>query len=98
MLTFNLEWKLVWAEPCENASSGICLRYPLTELLDIIECISGEQMPGWYFAHARDESESVLFVCSKTPFSPYNHIAELPPDPLYGIPPYALRKHAYSNI
>ena len=29
---------------------------------DTIECINGEQMPGWDFAHAWDESESVHFA------------------------------------
>ena len=31
-------------------------------LLDTMEGINGEQMPGWDFAHARDESESVHFA------------------------------------
>ena len=52
--------------PCDNKSSDKCgerkprtsaqydqgLHCPLTESLDITECINEEQMPGLYFAHA----------------------------------------------
>ena len=36
------------------------LRFPLTESLDTIECISGEQVPGLDSKYAWDESESVF--------------------------------------
>ena len=51
-----------WAASCGMVSSGICLRCPLTESLDTIKCINGEQMPVLDFAHVWDESESVPFV------------------------------------
>ena len=35
------------------------LHCPLTELLDITECMNGEQRLGWYHAHAQDD----LNVC-----------------------------------
>ena len=47
---------------CASAQSDQGLRCPLTETSDIIECINEEQMPRWDFAHAWDESESVLFA------------------------------------
>ena len=31
------------------------LHYPQTESLDTTECMSGEQRPGYYFAHAQDD-------------------------------------------
>ena len=37
-------------------------RCALRELFDIVECINGEQMSGWYFAHAQNESEYVPFA------------------------------------
>ena len=37
---------------CASAQSDQGLRNPLTELLDIIECMNGEQMPAWDFAQA----------------------------------------------
>ena len=50
---------IIWATPYENVSLGICgqlrprsaqsdqgLCCPLTESLDSVECINGEQMPG----------------------------------------------------
>ena len=47
---------------CASAQSDQCLRCPLTESVDTIECINVEQMPGWYFAHALDESEAVTLA------------------------------------
>ena len=47
---------------CAFAQSDQGLRSPLTESLDTIECISGEQMPGSDFAHAWNESESEHFA------------------------------------
>ena len=47
---------------CASAQSDLGLRCPLIESLYTIECINGEQMPGWDFAHARDESESIKFA------------------------------------
>ena len=41
---------------CASAQSDQGLCCPLTESLDTVECINGEQMPGWDFVHARDES------------------------------------------
>ena len=56
----------VWSAKAQislrDAQSDQGLRCPLTYSFDIIECINGEQMPGWDFAHARDESESVHFA------------------------------------
>ena len=37
------------------AHSDQGLRCPQTKSLDIIECFSGEQRPGWYFVHAQDD-------------------------------------------
>ena len=47
---------------CASAQSDQGLHCPLTEPLNCIECIYGEQMPRWDFAHVWDESESVHFV------------------------------------
>ena len=47
---------------CASAQPDQDHRCPLTELLENIECINGEQMPGGVLAHAWDESESVLFA------------------------------------
>ena len=41
---------------CASAQSDQGLRCPLTESLDTIECMNGEQMPGWNFTHVRYES------------------------------------------
>ena len=41
---------------CAFAQSDQGLRCPLTESLDTIECFDGEQMPGWDFAHVRDDT------------------------------------------
>ena len=41
---------------CASVQSDRGLHCPLTESLETIKCISGEQMPGWDFAHARGES------------------------------------------
>ena len=47
---------------CSSAQSDQGLRCLLTESSGTIECIDGEQMPGWDIAHARDESEYVHFA------------------------------------
>ena len=47
---------------CASVQSDHGLHCPLTESLDTIVCISEEQMPGWDFAHAWDESESLHFT------------------------------------
>ena len=51
-----------WSD-CASAQSDQGLRCPLTfctpsyalRTSDTTECMSGEQMPGWYFAHAPDD-------------------------------------------
>ena len=48
---------------CVSTQSHQGLHCPLTESFDTIECITGEQTPRWWFAHARYESESVHFAC-----------------------------------
>ena len=55
-----------------QSDQGLC--FPLTESLDTIECINGQQMPGWDFAHAWDASESVSFAHEDTVSlgGPYN--------------------------
>ena len=40
---------------CASAQSDQGLHCPLTESLDTIECMNGEQKPGWYLAHAQDD-------------------------------------------
>ena len=40
---------------CADAQSDQGLCCPLTESLDTVECISGEQMPGWDFVHVQDD-------------------------------------------
>ena len=40
---------------CASAQSDQGLRRPLTESLDTIACITGEQRLGGYFAHAQDD-------------------------------------------
>ena len=47
--------------------SGQRLRCPLTESLDTIECISEEQIPGWGFAHVRDDLNSKALVLLTRP-------------------------------
>ena len=47
---------------CAFAQSDQGLHIPLTESLNTITCTKVEQMPGWDFAHAQDESESVHFA------------------------------------
>ena len=49
-------------QPAGSAQSDQCLRCPLTESLDTIKCINGEQIPRWDFAQAWDESKSVHFA------------------------------------
>ena len=39
---------------CAFAQSDQGLHCPLTESLDTIECMNGEQRPGWYLAHSQD--------------------------------------------
>ena len=57
IVSFKPKSGTMWAAPCENgqrmsrsaclsAQSDRNLRGPLTEILDTIECINGEQMPG----------------------------------------------------
>ena len=38
---------------------------PLTDSLNIIKCITGEEMPGLDFAHAWNESDSVNFTYAR---------------------------------
>ena len=40
---------------CASTQSDLGLRCPLTESLDTLECINGEQRSGCDFAHARDD-------------------------------------------
>ena len=40
---------------CASAQSDQGLHCPLTEPLDTTECMTGEQRPGCYFAHAQDD-------------------------------------------
>ena len=47
---------------CASAQSDQGLHCPLTESLDIIERSSGEQMPGYDFAHAWDKAKSAHFA------------------------------------
>ena len=47
---------------CAYAQSDQGLCCPLTESLDKIKCINGDQMPGCDFAHTSDKSESVHFA------------------------------------
>ena len=47
---------------CAFAQSDQGIHCPVTESLDTIECISGEQMPGWHFVHVWNEFESVHFA------------------------------------
>ena len=47
---------------CGSAQSDQCLRCPLTESLDTMKCINGEQIPRWDFAQAWDESKAVHFA------------------------------------
>ena len=57
---------------------------PLIESLDTMECINGEQMPGWDFVRAWDEFEAV-YACSITktclysfdPIKPHFYIVKL---------------------
>ena len=53
---------------CASAQADQGLRCPLTESLKTIECINGEQMPRWYFAHVQDESEFVHFSYAQRHF------------------------------
>ena len=47
---------------CTSMQSGQGCHCLLTELLDIKECISGEQRPRKYFAHVQGDFKSVHFV------------------------------------
>ena len=47
---------------CASTQSDQGLHCSLTESMDTIESINGEQKPGWDFAHAWDESESAHFA------------------------------------
>ena len=62
--TWKMGYYTIWVAPSENLSSGIYgqRRCPLIESLDITDFINGKQLPGWDFAHAWDESESVHFA------------------------------------
>ena len=40
---------------CASAQSDEGLHCPLTKSLDTTECMTGEQRPGCYFAHAQDD-------------------------------------------
>ena len=45
---------------CACAQSDQSLRCPHSGSLDTIECISGEQIPGWDFAHVQDVNPHIL--------------------------------------
>ena len=47
------------------------LHCPLIESLDTIECINGEQQPGWDFAHARTKSDLCVSRMLKDFFFPW---------------------------
>ena len=49
-------------QPCTSAQSDQGPHCPLKESLDTTDCMNGEQMTGWYFAHAWNESESLHFA------------------------------------
>ena len=64
--------KRVWAcADSENrrtyasAQSVQGLYCPITETLDITECVNGEQMLGGFFAHAQDDLNLRICVFSK---------------------------------
>ena len=44
-----------------SAQSDQCLHCLLTEPLDITECMTEEQRPGWYFVHAQDDLNLRMF-------------------------------------
>ena len=44
-------------------------RYPLTESFDTIECMIGEQMPGWDFVHACINLNLCIFCMLRDIFS-----------------------------
>ena len=52
---------------CASAQSDQGLPCPLTESLDITECMTREQRPGWYFAHAQNELNLHMFVGTFSP-------------------------------
>ena len=41
------------------------------QILDTIECIKGEQMPGWDFVHVKEESKSVHHYDENMPIQIY---------------------------
>ena len=54
---------------CTSAQSDQGFGCPLSELLDTIECMNGEQRPGWYMAHALDDwnpqmSPMICTICN----------------------------------
>ena len=52
-----------------SAQSDQGLRCPLTELLEANESNNGDRMPGWDFAHALGESETVRLLMLEETFS-----------------------------
>ena len=62
---------------CASAQSDQGLHCALTESLDTIECMNGEQIPGWCFALAQDDLKLHILRIFKDTFSlSATHIAE----------------------
>ena len=50
---------------CASTQSDQCLHYPLPKSFDAIECINGEERPGWNLTHAQND----VNLCLKALFS-----------------------------
>ena len=50
---------------CAFAQSDQALCCPLTDSMDSIECINGEQRTGWSFAHAQDDLNLRIFCLTQ---------------------------------
>ena len=50
---------------CPSTQSDQGLHCPLTESLDTTECMNREQSPRWYFAHAQDDLNLLIFASLK---------------------------------
>ena len=55
---------------CADAQSDQGLHWLLTEPLDTIECLNGEQRPGWYSAHTQGVSWVWPFLYYKVSLAP----------------------------
>ena len=51
---------------CSSTQSDQGLRCPQTELLDTIECSSGEQIREWDFAHVQNDANPHILLITKT--------------------------------